>query len=129
MNYNFIRKILVVSVFIGFSLGQSIELKGQKIEISRDEVVLEISGLVCSFCAMGLQKKLSQLEHLDKSKYNKGIFIDVKNQYAILAETETENVDIEKAIDLTKKAGYEVKTIYTFFDGDTITVINIGEVK
>jgi hypothetical protein len=129
MNYNFIKIFLGINFLFGLLTGQSVEINGQKIEVSRDEVVLEISGLVCSFCAMGLQKKLSQLEHLDKSKYNKGIFIDVKNQYAILAETETENVDIEKAIDLTKKAGYEVKTIYTFFDGDTITVINIGEVK
>lgn len=129
MNYNFIKIFLGINFLFGLLTGQSVEINGQKIEVSRDEVVLEISGLVCSFCAMGLQKKLSQLEHLDKSKYNKGIFIDVKNQYAILAETETENVDIEKAIDLTKKAGYEVKTIYTFFDGDTITVINIGEEK
>lgn len=126
MNYNFIRKILVFSVLFGVSLGQSIELNGQKLNVSRNEVVLEISGLVCSFCAMGLQNKLSKLDHLDKSKYNKGIFIDVKHQYAIIAESENENVDLDKVVKLTTEAGYDVKIIYTNPDGDKIMVIKIG---
>ena len=126
MNYNFIRKILVFSVLFGVSLGQSIELNGQKLNVSRNEVVLEISGLVCSFCAMGLQNKLSKLDHLDKSKYNKGIFIDVKHQYAIIAESENENVDLDKVVKLTTEAGYDVKIIYTNPDGDKIMVKKIG---
>lgn len=129
MNYNFIRKILVFSVLFGVSLGQSIELNGQKLNVSRNEVVLEISGLVCSFCAMGLQNKLSKLDHLDKSKYNKGIFIDVKHQYAIIAESENENIDIDEAVKLTTKAGYDVKTIYTNPVGDKIKVKEFGEAK
>ena len=126
MNYNFIRKILVFSVLFGVSLGQSIELNGQKLNVSRNEVVLEISGLVCSFCAMGLQNKLSKLDHLDKSKYNKGIFIDVKHQYAIIAESKNEHVDLDKVVKLTTEAGYDVKIIYTNPDGEKIIAKKIG---
>ena len=129
MKYNFIKKILVISFLFGFLIGQSIDLKGQKIDISQNEVVLEISGLVCSFCAMGLQNKLSKLDHLDKSKYNKGIFIDVKHQYAIIAESENENVDFNKVVKLTTKAGYDVKIIYTNPDGDKIIAKKIGGEK
>jgi hypothetical protein len=78
---------------------------------------------------MGLQNKLSKLDHLDKSKYNKGIFIDVKHQYAIIAESENENVDIDEAVKLTTKAGYDVKTIYTNPVGDKIKVKEFGEAK
>ena len=129
MKYNFIKIILIISLFFGVVIGQSVDLNGQKIDISQNEIVLEISGLVCSFCAMGLQNKLSKLDHLDKSKYNNGVFIDVKHQYAIIAESENENVGLDEVVKLTTEAGYDVKTIYTNPVGDKIKVKEFGEEK
>ena len=53
----------------------------------------------------------------------------MKHQYAIIAESENENVDIDEAVKLTTKAGYDVKTIYTNPVGDKIKVKEFGEAK
>jgi len=53
----------------------------------------------------------------------------VKHQYAIIAESENENIDIDEAVKLTTKAGYDVKIIYTNPDGDKIIAKKIGGEK
>ncbi len=72
------KQIILFLVLAGIVSAQTIELNGKKVNIPRDEVVLEVSSLVCSFCAIGLQGGLSSLQHIDKKKYNDGVFVDVK---------------------------------------------------
>ncbi len=108
---------LILAVIVS---AQTIELNGKKVNIPRDEVVLEVSGLVCSFCAIGLQGGLSSLQHIDKKKYNDGVFVDVKYQYAVIAEAADKDIDIEKAIAMIVKSGYEVKTVFTNRTGEKI---------
>jgi len=114
------KQIILFLVLAGIVSAQTIELYGKKVNISRDEVVLEVSGLVCSFCAIGLQGGLSSLQHIDKKKYNDGVFVDVKYQYAVIAEAADKDIDIEKAIAMIVKSGYEVKTVFTNRTGEKI---------
>ncbi|HIA23383.1 MAG TPA: hypothetical protein EYN76_03080 [Candidatus Marinimicrobia bacterium] len=114
------KQIILFLVLAGIVSAQTIELYGKKVNIPRDEVVLEVSGLVCSFCAIGLQGGLSSLQHIDKKKYNDGVFVDVKYQYAVIAEAADKDIDIEKAIAMIVKSGYEVKTVFTNRTGEKI---------
>mgnify|MGYP000403832904 FL=1 len=114
------KQIILFLVLAGIVSAQTIELNGKKVNIPRDEVVLEVSGLVCSFCAIGLQGGLSSLQHIDKKKYNDGVFVDVKYQYAVIAEAADKDIDIEKAIAMIVKSGYEVKTVFTNRTGEKI---------
>ena len=114
------KQIILFLVLAGIVSAQTIELNGKKVNIPRDEVVLEVSGLVCSFCAIGLQGGLSSLQHIDKKKYNDGVFVDVKYQYAVIAEATDKDIDIEKAIAMIVKSGYEVKTVFTNRTGEKI---------
>ena len=114
------KQIILFLVLAGIVSAQTIELYGKKLNIPRDEVVLEVSGLVCSFCAIGLQGGLSSLQHIDKKKYNDGVFVDVKYQYAVIAEAADKDIDIEKAIAMIVKSGYEVKTVFTNRTGEKI---------
>ena len=114
------KQISLFLVLAGIVSAQTIELNGKKVNIPRDEVVLEVSGLVCSFCAIGLQGGLSSLQHIDKKKYNDGVFVDVKYQYAVIAEAADKDIDIEKAIAMIVKSGYEVKTVFTNRTGEKI---------
>jgi hypothetical protein len=116
-------------VLAGIVSAQTIELYGKKVNIPRDEVVLEVSGLVCSFCAIGLQGGLSSLQHIDKKKYNDGVFVDVKYQYAVIAEAADKDIDIEKAIAMIVKSGYEVKTVFTNRTGEKIETRKIESKK
>ena len=123
------KQIILFLVLAGIVSAQTIELYGKKVNIPRDEVVLEVSGLVCSFCAIGLQGGLSSLQHIDKKKYNDGVFVDVKYQYAVIAEVADKDIDIEKAIAMIVKSGYEVKTVFTNRTGEKIETRKIESNK
>ena len=123
------KQIILFLVLAGIVSAQTIELYGKKVNIPRDEVVLEVSGLVCSFCAIGLQGGLSSLQHIDKKKYNDGVLVDVKYQYAVIAEAADKDIDIEKAIAMIVKSGYEVKTVFTNRTGEKIETRKIESKK
>lgn len=129
MKNKIINNFILLSTLIGFAGAQSIDLNGKNITLPKDEVVMEVSGLVCSFCAIGLQGGLSSLHHIDKKKYNDGVFVDVKYQYAVIAEAADKDIDIEKAIAMIVKSGYEVKTVFTNRTGEKIETRKIESKK
>ena len=123
------KQIILLIVLIGIVSAQTIELYGKKLDIHKDEVILEVCGLVCSFCAVGLQGGLSSLKDVDKKKYIDGVFVDVEYQYAVIAEAADKDIDIEKAIEMIAKSGYEVKTIFTNRTGEKIETRKIESKK
>ena len=67
------QKIFVLSIFLLSTINsQTIEIEKANVNIKRNEIVFKVKGLVCSFCAQGLQKSLSKLKFIDKKKYQKG---------------------------------------------------------
>ena len=70
-----------------------------------DTLIFEVKGLVCSFCAHGLNKGIGKMDYTDE----KSVFVDINNQtvkIVILKEP-----DIEKTIKLITDSGYEVYLI------------------
>ena len=70
-----------------------------------DTLTFKVSGLVCSFCAHGLNKGIGKLDYTDKNN----VFVDINNQtvkVVILKEP-----DIEKTIKLITDSGYDVSKI------------------
>ena len=70
-----------------------------------DTITFKVSGLVCSFCAHGLNKGIGKMDYTDE----KSVFVDINNQtvkVVILKEP-----DIEKTIKLITDSGYEVYLI------------------
>jgi hypothetical protein len=123
------KQIILLITLIGIVSAQTIELYGKKLNIHKDEVILEVSGLVCSFCAVGLQGGLSSLKDVDKKKYIDGVFVNVEYQYAVIAEAADKDIDIDKAIELIVKSGYEVKTVFTNRTGEKIETRKIESKK
>ena len=122
MNSNIIHRFILPIALLGVVSAQTVELDDKTITILKDEVVLEVRGLVCSFCAMGLQGGLSSLKYVDKKKYNDGVFVDVEYQYAVIAEKSNQDIDIDEAITMITKSGYEVLSVYTNRTGEKIEV-------
>ena len=122
MNSNIIHRFILPIALLGVVSAQTVELNDKTITILKDEVVLEVRGLVCSFCAMGLQGGLSSLKYVDKKKYNNGVFVDVEYQYAVIAEKSNQDIDIDEAITMITKSGYEVLSVYTNRTGEKIEV-------
>ena len=77
-----------------------------------NELVLEVHGIVCSFCSVGVQKKLSKLPFVDHSKYKKGVHVAIKKHRVTVAikpdsnVTKT-NIDIKAAYKSVQSGGYE----------------------
>jgi hypothetical protein len=117
-----IHRFILPITLLGVVSAQTVVLNDKTITILKDEVVLEVRGLVCSFCAMGLQGGLSSLKYVDKKKYNNGVFVDVEYQYAVIAEKSDQDIDIDEAITMITKSGYEVLSVYTNRTGEKIEV-------
>ena len=122
MNSNIIHRFILPITLLGLISAQTVALNDKTITILKDEVVLEVRGLVCSFCAMGLQGGLSSLKYVDGKKYNNGVFVDVEYQYAVIAEKSNQDIDIDEAITMITKSGYEVLSVYTNRTGEKIEV-------
>jgi len=122
LNSNIIHRFILPIALLGLISAQTVALNDKTITILKDEVVLEVRGLVCSFCAVGLQGGLSSLKYVDKKKYNNGVFVDVEYQYAVIAEKSNQDIDIDEAITMITKSGYEVLSVYTNRTGEKIEV-------
>ena len=73
-----------------------------------NEAVFQVHGVVCSFCSVGLQKKLSKLPFVDRSKYKKGIHVAIEEQRVMVAIKPDMKVDIKAAYKSIKSGGYDL---------------------
>ena len=86
----------------------SMILTSGKLSAKPNELVLEVHGIVCSFCSVGVQKKLSKLPFVDHSKYKKGVHVAIKSQRVTMALKPGEDVDVKLVYKSVKSGGYDV---------------------
>ena len=70
-----------------------------------DTITFKVKGLVCSFCAHGLNKGIGKLDYTDK----KSVFVDINNQ--IVKVVILKEPDIEKTIKVITDSGYDISKI------------------
>ena len=70
-----------------------------------DTITFKVSGLVCSFCAHGLNKGIGKLDYTD----DKSVFVDIKKQTVKVVILKEPN--IEETIKLITDTGYDVSKI------------------
>ena len=83
----------------------SIEALWSQTYIAGDTLTFKVSGLVCSFCAHGLNKGIGKLDYTD----SKSVFVDINNQTVKVVILKEPN--IEETIKLIKDSGYDVSKI------------------
>ncbi len=81
------------------------------------EVVVAVKGLVCSFCAVGLGKRLGELPELDRSRHNKGLLVDVDAGLVRFALLEGQPAPFRAIARGVKRAGYEAKRFHLLVEG------------
>lgn len=100
------------------STNESKELdKKSDIIVEPHQAIVQVNGIVCSFCAYGAEKGLSKLNGLNKSEYGNGVLIDIGNHRLTISfepETPIPFAEIYKTI---KKAGYDPITFYVHVSG------------
>ena len=70
-----------------------------------DTLTFEVKGLVCSFCAHGLNKGIGKMDYTDENN----VFVDIKKQ--IVKVVILKEPDIEKTIKVITNSGYDVSKI------------------
>ncbi|OUT49150.1 MAG: hypothetical protein CBB68_12085 [Rhodospirillaceae bacterium TMED8] len=111
-------KKMIRNFILFFILGFCIEevLIGQTYELNTityrkviyaigDTLTFNVNGLVCSFCAHGLNKGIGKLDYTDK----KSVFVDINNQ--IVKVVILKQPDIDKTIKVITDSGYDVSKI------------------
>ena len=72
------------------------------------QVVIDIHGIVCSFCAMGAHRALIQLEGLDASQFTDGVLIDIENQQVTLAFLPGAALPVSEIREAVRASGYDL---------------------
>ena len=106
----------------GLSFGQTVDINGENVEVGQEDLVFQVKGLVCSFCAHGLQKGLSKLKFVDKTKYTKGVYADITHQFVKVGLKKNKEPNINEALDVIADAGYEVLKSYVNPTGSELKV-------
>ncbi|MEN8662581.1 MAG: hypothetical protein ACN4GF_03305 [Lentimonas sp.] len=96
--------------------GAQEHLKGQE-----NQLAVYTRGLVCSSCGIGLRIHIGKLDGIDKTKLDKGMLLDSKNQLVIIAYDPTAPIDIAATKKAIHKAGYE-PTHYYKWDGQNVVI-------
>ncbi len=81
------------------------------------EAVIQVNGIVCSFCAYGAEKSLAQLDCVDKSKFGNGVLVDINAHRITLALASGRDLPVGEVYQRIKKAGYDPVTMHVRLSG------------
>jgi cation transport ATPase len=70
------------------------------IAMAATSIKAEVNGMVCAFCAKGIEKKLNAMPE------GKGAFVDLKNRVVVMELKDGQDVSVEKFTQVIKDAGY-----------------------
>jgi len=77
------------------------------------DYVIRVHGMVCSFCAQGVTKKISKLSFIDRSKYTKGVKVEIESQKVTIAVKQDQHLDIAALFKAIKSGGYDPVDVWT----------------
>lgn len=80
-------------------------------------VVVQVKGVVCSFCAYGTEKNLAQLAFLDHAQFGDGVLMEIHQSRITLALSPQQPVDLNGIYQAIKKGGYDPLTIHLRLSG------------
>lgn len=90
----------------------------EKLKKDPQSVVLYAMGLCCPSCAIGVRKKVSKLDFVDRSRFNHGVELDTKTQLVTVATSEAKQVDFKSLSLAIEDAGYDPVRSYHLENGE-----------
>ena len=97
-------KKFLVSAFIAVSMLSGIA------HAAVQTIKAEVNGMVCAFCAQGIEKKMRSLSQI------RDVYVDLKNRVVAVELKEGQSLSLDTVKDLIKDAGYDVSKIETVPD-------------
>ena len=112
---NWIR--LLVLMAVGAATVVHAEETPQQLIVPPGQVIVQVKGVVCSFCAYGTEKNLAKLRFLDRSQFGDGVLMDIHANRITLALTPDAPLDLQGIHQAIKKGGYDPLTVYLRLSG------------
>jgi len=73
-----------------------------------NQAVVQVNGIVCSFCAYGTEKNLSKLRFLNDAQFGgDGVLVDIQLHRITLALQPDQELDLAQVYNAIKKGGYD----------------------
>ncbi len=76
------------------------------------DYVVNVHGIVCGFCSLGVSKKVSRLPFIDRSKYTKGVKVEVEHQMVTISVKPETKLDKEALFAAIESGGYNPIEIF-----------------
>jgi copper chaperone CopZ len=76
------------------------------------QFIVEVKGIVCSFCAYGARKNLSRVDYLDRSRFKEGLLMETEKGSITGAIAKGMKIDFPKTFRAIQKGGYEILAIH-----------------
>ena len=76
------------------------------------DYVINVNGIVCEFCALGVTKKVSKLPFIDRSKYDDGVKVEIEDQMVTIAVKDAAELDKNALFAAIESAGYKPVDIW-----------------
>ena len=89
-------KIMILALLIAFI----------SIPALADDYVVNVNGIVCEFCSIGVTKKVSKLPFIDRSKYDKGVKVEIESQMVTIAVKDDATLDEDALFAAIESGGY-----------------------
>jgi len=113
------RRLLVLMA-VGAATVAHAEETPQQLIVPPGQVIVQVKGVVCSFCAYGTEKNLAKLTFLDHSQFGDGVLMDIYANRITLALAPDAPLDLRGIYQAIKKGGYDPQMIYLRLSG-TVT--------
>lgn len=113
------KKIIAGMAALALVAGTAIaKEEGDDVVVEPGQAVVQVNGLVCSFCAHGVEKTLKQLDVVDRDRFGgDGVFVDIDNHRVTLALLPEKPIPFAELRERIKKAGYDPVRIHLRLEG------------
>ena len=76
------------------------------------DYVINVNGIVCEFCSIGVTKKVSKLPFIDSKKFNKGVKVEIASQMVTIAIKKDAQLDKDALFSAIESGGYSPVEIF-----------------
>lgn len=106
-------RLVTCATLLAASVAYADQSNTTEIVAEPNQAIVQVNGIVCSFCAYGAEKNLAKLSFLDDSQFgDNGVLIDIQSHRITLALQPDQAFSLAQIYDAIKKGGYDPVSFY-----------------
>ena len=94
-------RILLVATLVSVSLTATAK-----------DYVVEVHGIVCEFCSLGVAKNVGKLPFVDQAAPNKGVRVEINNQLVYVSVKDEASLDKAALFKAIESGGYSPVNVW-----------------